>query len=44
MEVMSQGSNFSAVSTEFNGVNYSSKKYQIELNIKLLYVKDPKYF
>lgn len=27
-----------------NTFNYKQKKYQIELNIKLLYVSDPKYF
>lgn len=43
-DVISQGSNLSAISTELGGATYQSKKYQIELNIKLLYVKDPKYF
>ena len=32
-----------SMASNLTNTNYTSKKYQIELNIKLLYVKDPKY-
>ena len=42
-DVISVGSFQSGITNQTNA-NYISKKYQIELNIKLLYVSDKKYF
>lgn len=42
-DVISVGSFQSGITSQANA-NYQSKKYQIELNIKLLYVSDKKYF
>lgn len=40
------GDNISVGASSYNALNqqYQQRKYQIELNIKLLYISDPKYF